>query len=221
MKGRALSKGLLRWFDKNGRSFPWRETFEKPDPYIVLFTEIMLQRTKADQVVPVYQDFIRKYPTFRQMSTASKREIFLFFKKLGLTWRANNVVKLVETLKEKFDGEVPSRTEDLEDLPGVGRYVPDAVACYAFGSRRVPVDSNVARVISRLFDLKIDADSARRNARVIQLAGKLLPESRSRDFNLALLDFSAAVCKPTPLCGICPLRMNCGYYARSIVSAGD
>lgn len=211
----AVSSTLLQWFVRNRRSFPWRETFEKPDPYIILFTEIMLQRTKADQVVPVYLEFVRKYPTFEHLSRRSDLEILSFFGKLGLYWRARNALRLVRAIQKNLQYRIPTNIVELRKLPGVGNYVAAAVACYAFGQPIVAVDSNVVRVVSRLFGLKTTLDSGRRSKQLLEMATGLLPENGSRDFNLALLDFSATVCRPKPLCDICPLPGYCEFYSKN------
>ena len=209
---RAIRRALLRWFDKNRRAFPWRETFESPDPYLILFTEIMLQRTKAEQVVPVYSEFVERYPTFAHLSNASESDVVSLFARLGLRWRARNVVRLIRVLEEKFDGEIPRDIADLKKLPAVGDYVANAVMCYAFGERTAPVDSNVVRVVSRLFGLTTTGDSARRSKQVLQVANSLIHKERAVDLNLALLDIAAQVCKPKPLCQVCPLQLFCQYY---------
>ena len=207
----AITRSLLAWFDENRRRFPWRETFEKPDPYLILFAEIMLQRTKADQVVPIYQEFVSKYPTFDDLSTARDHDVAALFQRLGLEWRAKNVVRLVRVLR-RSQGVVPRQFAELRKLPAVGDYVARAVMCYAFGERTAPVDANVVRVISRLFGLRSTGDSGRRNKSIALLALKLVPKKRTRDLNLAVLDFAAGVCKPKPLCQICPLQKYCQYW---------
>ncbi len=210
----AIVGRLLAWFEKNRRSFPWRDTFERPDPYLILFTEIMLQRTKADQVVPVYSEFVRRYPTFHELRKAPRREVANLFARLGLTWRAKRVVELIQVLDKRFGGDVPRDLEELKKLPAVGDYVAKAVMCYAFGKATAPVDSNVVRVTSRLFGLPISGDSARRNPGFLELTLRLLPLTRAADFNLALLDLGANICKTRPLCSLCPLQLNCEYYSK-------
>ena len=214
---KGFSSALLSWFDKNGRSFPWRDTFEKPDPYVILFTEIMLQRTRAEQVIPVYLEFVRRYPTFRDLSLASDNEIVALFARLGLKWRANNVLRLIRQIEEQHRGNIPREIDDLRKLPAIGEYVATAVACYAFGYKTVAVDSNVVRVVSRLFGIVVTLDSGRRNAGVIDVATSLVPENRIRDFNLALLDISAVICKPKPLCNLCPLTKYCVFYSKLVL----
>jgi len=211
-KAIGITKRLLRWFDRNKRQFPWRETFERPDPYKILFTEIMLQRTTARQVAPVYEEFVKKYPTLEMLSNAPDMDVFGLFSQLGLRWRAKNIAKLIAALRDRHHGLVPTNPSDLRDLPGVGEYVACAVECYAFGRRVVPVDTNVVRVIARLFGLHLDPDLARRSKLIKDLAAELAPTRRIRDFNLALLDFAATVCKPQPMCDVCPLALECAYF---------
>jgi A/G-specific adenine glycosylase len=211
LKRRIVTR-LLEWFHDNRRAFPWRETFDAPNPYVILFTEIMLQRTKAEQVVPVYAEFFQRYPTFKELSRAKPRDVETLFQKLGLRWRARNVVKLIRALQTDFRGIVPNDFDELRELPAVGDYVAKAVLCYAFEKRVAPIDTNVVRVISRLFGLSITSDSARRNRRISEIADSLIPTHRARDFNLCLLDFAAIICRPKPMCSVCPVSRDCSYY---------
>ena len=173
----------------------------------------MLQRTKAEQVIPVYLEFIQKYPTFNHLAKASRHEVESLFSRLGLRWRAKQVTKLIRVLKRRYNGQVPQDPMQLRALPGVGDYVCKAVLCYAFGRREGPVDTNVVRVISRLFGKQIHADLARRNKTIVGLTQSLVPEGRNaRRFNLALLDLGAMICRPNPRCDECPLRSYCEYY---------
>jgi A/G-specific adenine glycosylase len=210
----ALVQSLLEWYRENGRDFPWRESFTTPDPYAVLFTEIMLQRTKADQVAPVYEEFLKRYPSFDKLFAAPSQDVIALFSRLGLKWRAKSVIKLIKALK-KMNGIVPDDLHTLRQLPGVGDYVAAAVLCYAFGENTAPVDANVVRVISRLFGMRITSDAGRRNQTLRETVESLVPEEKPRDFNLAMLDFAAMVCKPKPLCVQCPLGEDCIYYAES------
>lgn len=213
----VVSSELLRWFSKNERHFPWRKTFDNPDPYIILFTEMMLLRTKANQVVPVYNEFVRKYPTFNKLARASNREISSLFSPLGLKWRAKRIIKLTQYLDQHYNGRVPDDFAELRELPGVGDYVAKAVLCYAFGRREGPVDTNVVRVVTRLFGKPQNPDVARRNKIIAELTASLVPkgDKNARRFNLALLDLGALVCKPKPLCDKCPLNSYCEYYQQN------
>ncbi len=175
----------------------------------------MLQRTNAKQVVPVYNEFVKKYPTLERLSKATNKELMGLFAQLGLKWRAQKIIKLISTLRDTHHGLVPANSAELRELPGVGEYVASAVECYAFGRRIVPIDTNVVRVIARLFGLSLSPDSGRRSKLMKELVLNVAPTRRIRDFNLALLDFGATVCKPQPICSICPLTSNCTYFQQS------
>jgi A/G-specific adenine glycosylase len=157
---------------------------------------------------------VRKYPSFEDLSRASEDEIISLFGRLGLRWRAKNVVTLIRQIRDEFHGSIPREIEDLRSLSSVGDYVAAAVACYAFGHKTVAVDSNVVRVISRLFGLDITLDAGRRSTSLLGLVVDLMPENRVQDFNLALLDISAMICRPKPLCHICPLMRYCAFYSK-------
>jgi A/G-specific adenine glycosylase len=173
----------------------------------------MLQRTRAEQVVPFYLDFVKKYPTFSALRAANQEEVYEFFSRLGLNWRARNVVRLVRTLELDFNGLIPRKIDQLRLLPGVGEYVARAVMCYAYGDAVAPVDTNVVRVICRLFGLPYDPDSGRRR-KDVRVAAIALVSSRSpKEINLALLDFAAEVCQPKPRCESCSLKHLCDFYA--------
>ncbi len=169
----------------------------------------MLQRTRADQVVPVYEKFFSRFPTFKALQSSDGRLARDMFGTLGLRWRAENIPDLIKALKER-KGRIPSSIDELEELPGVGPYVARAVMCYAFKAPEAPIDVNVIRILSRYFGLSTN-DSSRRDQKVLSFARKLVPPGRVHDFNLSLLDFGALVCKPKPLCNICPLKNSCFY----------
>jgi A/G-specific adenine glycosylase len=172
----------------------------------------MLHRTNARQVVPSYLEFEKKYPTLRVLSKAPDREIYEFFSRLGLDWRARNVVHLIHDLNHRFKGVIPRTVSDLKLLPGVGEYIAKAVACYAFGDAVAPIDTNVVRVTSRLFGLPYSPDSGRRRKDVRLVADTLVSSGHPKELNLALLDFAAIVCRPKPKCNLCPLRTQCNFY---------
>jgi A/G-specific adenine glycosylase len=178
----------------------------------------MLLRTKADQVIPVYLEFVRKYPTFERLARAPRRDIELLFSSLGLEWRTKIVVKLISFLQKHHAGRIPNDPVELRELPGVGDYIAKAVLCYAYGRREGPVDTNVVRVITRLFGKPLNPDLARRNKTIAGLTQSLVPEGQdARRFNLALLDLGALVCKPVPDCNNCPLTSYCAYYQNQVL----
>ena len=220
MKDKFSSFGslLLSWyFAHDKRSFPWRKS---KDPYQILVAELMLQRTKASQVVPVFLSFIDRFPSISVLATATLSEIQTYFSKLGLFWRAKNVALLAEKLKD-FDRKIPRNREELMSLPGVGEYVADAVRCFAFREEVVIIDSNVCRILRRVFGLKQKRE-ARRDSIYRKTANRLLPNSMCREFNWAMIDHASIICVPrNPKCSICPLNCICDYYLKSGVARAE
>jgi len=197
---------LLRWFRENGRNYPWRQS---TDPYRVLMAEIMLQRTKADQVLPVYLSFIERFPTPRALAMAPPDEIRKVFASLGLMWRAERVMKLGAVLMSDHRGRVPDTREELLSLPGVGEYAADAVLCFAYGRNVAVVDANVCRVIGRVFGLKPRGE-ARRDPRYRSIVQGMIPGERARESNWALIDLASLICPPrNPKHMECPLLKIC------------
>jgi len=208
---KAFPKLLLEWFRENGRSYVWRR---KKDPFEILMAEIMLQRTRADQVEPVYLDFIKKFPNAWQLNRATKKEIAKYFGRLGLLWRAKRVKRLAEELVNRFKGEIPKERDLLLSLPAVGEYMADAVLCFAYGNDVAVVDANVCRIIERVFGI-IPKGEARRDHRFRSLAQEIVPCGRAKEFNWGLIDLGALICTPRdPSCSICPLESLCVYGQR-------
>ena len=204
----AFRRKLLYWFKGNGRKFPWRET---SDPWNILIAEMMLRRTKADQVEKVYRKFIRIYKTPKGLFKGSPVKIKKILKPLGLNWRQQNFFDLARVLVKDFDSNIPSTRDELKQLPGVGDYVAGAVLSIGFGEKEWIVDSNVVRVFKRYYDLKT-SNEARRDKPVIELARAYANTTRPKEANLAILDLSALICCPTnPICSDCPVRMGCTY----------
>lgn len=206
----SVARRLLRWFRKHGRSFPWRRS---TNPYHVLCCEVMLQRTRAEQVEPVYSEFRARYSTAQEFLADGERAAREIFEKLGLRWRARHFLKLSEVVAERYGGKVPKDPEALGSLPGVGQYAGTAVRVFAFGERATITDSNVLRVLGRYFGIRFP-DHARRSRRVLEWAAQLAPRGREnvRNFNWALIDLGAQICVHAgPNCQACPLRPDCWY----------
>jgi A/G-specific adenine glycosylase len=215
----TFNSRLLKWyFEEDKRTFPWRQT---TDPYRIVIAEIMLQRTKADQVVPVFLSFMERFPSPCELGRAGLSEIKEYFSKLGLLWRATKVKRLCETLCKDFNGKVPQERDKLKSIPGIGEYVADAVSCFAFGKDTEIIDSNVCRVLGRVFSIKSEGE-ARRNPTFRKVAQSLIPIGNCREFNWALIDHAHEICKPqNPKCEICPLDRICNYYAARTKYAGE
>jgi len=223
----SFKRRLLRWFRHHARPLPWRGT---RDPYAVLVSEFMLQQTQVSRVLDFYPRFLDRFPTLERLARARPRAVREAWEGLGYYRRAANLHALAHTVVTDHGGAIPQHPDDLRRLPGVGRYTAGAVAAFAF-ERRVPaVDTNVARVLRRVF--RLDRSSGRggtggrggRRAaqkgergsdgeqRVWALAERLLPKSRRAawEFNQALMDLGATICVARqPKCPTCPVRVAC------------
>lgn len=203
-----LASELCRWWSKHGRSFLWRHT---SDPFRILCTEIMLQRTRAAQVEDVYRDEVRGWTGPSSVLKLGRKGVDQLFARLGLQWRARYFWDLQRTLQEKFADRVPRDWKKLRSLPGVGEYVATAVLVFAFGERRTVVDSNVLRILGRYYGIEFP-DHARRSKRVLEWATLHAPDGSDecRTFNWALIDLGATVCTPSnPMHSACPIRQEC------------
>jgi A/G-specific adenine glycosylase len=213
-----FQKSLLKWFKKNGRRYPWRL---EANPFRILIAEMMLQRTRADQVVPVYITFVRKFPDAKSVFHARTDDISSTFLKLGLFWRMNRLRQMAGHILNRYQGNVPDKKEELVIIPGIGEYISDAIMVFAFNKRRTIIDSNVVRLVTRYFGIPLKGEM-RRNKMFREFCQRLtigLESQTIRSFNWSLLDHSAIVCKPVPLCENCPLSSKCQYYRMRVKSA--
>lgn len=205
-----LRAKLLRWHRRHGRSYPWRET---DCPFHLLLAEMMLQRTRADQVVPVYERFIARLPTPEAVATARMRDLRRALKPLGLAWRVANFKALGQELVKRFDSTVPSTHDGLASLPGVGDYIAGAVLTIGFERPSWIVDANVVRLYRRYFGIRTSSEG-RRDQHVIEIAKLYALTRRPKAATLAILDHTALVCLPrAPRCNRCPLRRQCEYFS--------
>lgn len=201
---------LLQWWGKNKRAFPWRR---KKDPYAILISEMLLRKTTSKQVEKMFVDFIKKYPNPKVLSEADENELIKLLKPLGMEYhRAKLFVRFGRTIVENFGGRIPFSKNELLKLPGVGLYATNAVLSFSF-NRNVPmVDTNFIRIIERVFDFKSSKSRARNDNRIWEYAQDLIPEGKSREFNLAILDFAALICiARIPKCSICPIINICDF----------
>jgi len=202
---------LLNWRKKNERKFAWRR---ENNPFHILIAEIMLQRTGARQVEPVYAEFVAKYPSVSDLANAPLEDIVKCLRPLGLKYRAIRLKQLAKTLEKEFGGNVPKKERELLGLPGVGKYVANAVQCFAF-KRDVPiVDANVLRILKRVFSVNSVEDS-HKDLEIWDFAAELIPKGKARDLNISTLDFASLVCTARrPRHHICPLKNICDFYQK-------
>ncbi len=204
-----LGKLLRQWGRENFRDFPWRFT---SDPYKILMSEVMLHRTQAMQVAPVYEQFIYKYPNSTALAQASKTELDEILYSLGLQWRVDLIYQMADKLASSFKGKIPVERADLLSLPGVSDYIAGAVRCFAWNLPEPILDTNIVRVVGRLFGLEIK-DSSRRNRQYRELVAALVDSREPRAYNYALLDLADKVCKKKQLpdCPVCPILSLCQF----------
>jgi len=198
------------------RDFRWRHT---KDPYEIMIAEFMLQRTKADQVFPVYVNFLRKYPDIKSLSTADIAEISKIIRSLGLHWRSAHFKKAAEYMIAEYNGNIPSTGEELLKISGVGDYVAGVILAVSF-SKKVPiVDSNIARVLNRYFGMDLEGE-IRRNKKIVEKADELFSHCNCepKELLFAIIDFSALVCSPlNPRHEICPFKDECRLYIKNLI----
>ena len=201
---------LLKWYRKNGRDLPWRKT---DDPYHILVSEIMLQQTQVDRVLPKYHEWIGKYPSLAALAQAPEEEVTATWYPLGYNVRPRRLQAIAREAVEKFGGVLPSDEETLRSFRGIGDYTVGAIRSFAFRERAAILDTNVARVLLRVFVGRGSPKSHAMKRRLWQLSKALVPQRHVFDFNQALMDFGAMVCVARkPKCLLCPLRRMCRAY---------
>src|SRR5450631_910332 len=208
------SADMLAWYDRHRRVLPWRaRRGEKPDPYRVWLSEIMLQQTTVKTVAPYYARFVARWPTVAALAAVSLDDVLRAWAGLGYYARARNLQACARAVVERHGGKFPASLEGLRALPGIGDYTASAVAPIAFDAPAVPVDGNVERVVARLFAIEEKLPAAK--ATVKRLAASLLPARRTGDFAQSLMDLGATICSPKrPACALCPWNESCVAYAR-------
>lgn len=211
----ALTAGLVSWERRVGRDFPWRHT---RNAFHVLSAEVFLQRTRASQVLRVYEQLADVADAPADVLSCGRQQVDEWFATLGLKWRADHYWNLCRDLVAEYGGEVPDDRQALMALPGVGQYAAGSTLTYAFRTPTGVIDSNILRVYSRFYGIEF-TDSDRRKKKVLEWASEHLPEDpgEARLFSLGLIDLGALVCTPrTPDCPSCPLVETC-LFARTNV----
>ena len=205
---KTFHKDLLYWWNKSKRSYPWRET---RDPYAIAIAEVLLHRTRADQVVTTYKKFLEQYPSVSQLAKASIEELQNLVYPLGLRWRVALLYNMAQELHSRFNDQIPCKREDLESLPGVSHYIATAIRCFAYGYADALLDTNTVRIVGRLTNIPVTDGSRRSKAFRVQLE-TLVDTHHPRRYNYALLDLGALICRSrNPLCEQCPVLQHCCY----------
>jgi A/G-specific adenine glycosylase len=215
-RNERLQAATLAWYDRERRILPWRAApGERPDPYRVWLSEIMLQQTTVKAVLPRYGAFLRRWSDVTALAEAPLGEVLAEWAGLGYYARARNLHACARELVARFGGRFPETEAELRTLPGVGGYTAAAVAAIAFGAKATPVDGNIERAVARLFAVTETLPEAK--PRIKALAEALTPEARAGDFAQSLMDLGATICTPKrPACGLCPVRPDCLGHAEGI-----
>jgi A/G-specific adenine glycosylase len=201
---------LLDWYRRNGRDLPWRQT---RDPYRILVSEVMLQQTQVDRVLPKYHQWIEKYPTLGALAAAPENEVTEAWRPLGYNIRPRRLHAIARESVARYGGELPGDEETLRSFKGIGEYTAGAVLSFAFGQRAAIVDTNVARVLFRVFVGRGDTKSHAMRRHLWNVSRTVLPMRHVFDFNQALMDFGATLCTARkPQCPVCPLRTGCATF---------
>jgi A/G-specific adenine glycosylase len=198
---------LLEWYSGEHRDLPWRGA---TDPYAIWVSEIMLQQTRVVTVIPYFKRWMRRFPSIRSLAQASEREVLNFWEGLGYYSRARNLHLAAKVVLRQYGGELPSGAQSLRALPGIGRYTAGAISSLAFGLNEPVLDANARRVLARAFHMSLPADQPQGQRLLWELAAKNLPKGKAGEYNQALMDLGAGVCRPKkPACTACPLRQIC------------
>jgi A/G-specific adenine glycosylase len=206
-KKQRITRQILAWYRANARRLPWRET---SDPYSIWISEIMLQQTRVETVIPYYQRWLEEFPSLEDLAEADENRVLKAWEGLGYYSRARNLLKAACILVEQHGGELPRNLKTLQSLPGIGRYTAGAVASIAFNIPAPILDGNLRRVFTRLFNISSPLKTAETEKMLWKIAEELLPETEPGDFNQALMELGALVCLPTnPNCESCPLAQEC------------
>ena len=212
----AWVSGLLRWYRRHRRDLPWRRTW---DPYAVWVSEIMLQQTRVETVIPYYRRFLRRFPTVRALAAAEEQAVLKAWEGLGYYRRARHLHAAASEVVLRLGGRVPTCAIDLLTLPGIGAYTAAAIASICGGEAAPVLDGNVARVMARFLCLRANIAAAPTRSAILAFLAAHIPPRRPGDFNQAMMELGAVVCKPgTPDCGVCPLRSACKGMAHGIAA---
>jgi A/G-specific adenine glycosylase len=207
---RRFRQRLLAWYRRHGRDLPWRKT---GDPYHILVSEIMLQQTQVDRVLPKYAEWLEKYPSFGALAAAPERDVTETWRPLGYNIRPRRLQSIARETVAHYGGQLPSDEDTLLSFKGIGAYTAGAIRSFAFRERAAILDTNVARVLFRVFVAKGDSKSHAMKRHLWAVSETLVPSRHVFDFNQALMDFGALVCVARdPKCLICPMAKSCRAY---------
>jgi A/G-specific adenine glycosylase len=211
----AIRTNLLVWYRKNQRELPWRQT---ADSYYIWVSEVMLQQTQVNTVLPYYRKFLNHFPNVKRLAKADLQSVLKIWEGMGYYARARNLHRAARMIVTEFSAKIPANWEDIKKLPGVGDYIAAAVLSIAFNQPYAVIDGNVKRVLARLFHIEAPVNKSSAFKTFNDAATKLLDNKNPGAFNQAIMELGAIVCKPKkPECGRCPLQTECLVYRSGMV----
>lgn len=206
-----FKRRILEWYKIYRRDFPWRNT---DDPFRIIIAEILLQQTNAEKVVPVYNDFIARFPSPSALSVARPSHVQQYISRIGLNYKTMRLITIAKIINDNYDGLIPSSEIEIRKLPGVGKYITNALLCNAFHKKLALLDTNIIRIINRYFSISSKRKRPRTDPQLWEVAKYLLPRnsSKCRIWNYSILDYCALVCKHyRPACDKCTCFSYCDY----------
>jgi A/G-specific adenine glycosylase len=204
---RQFQRRLIRWYGRHGRDLPWRHT---RDPYHILVSEVMLQQTQVERVLDYYEPFLRRYPTIEALAESSEPAVREAWDGLGYYARARNLHRTAQQVTAEHGGTIPDRPETIRRLPGIGRYTAGAVLSFAYRQDAAILDTNAARVLSRVFAVRPRGSKSQLQRRLWQVAEAVTPAGKADRFNQAIMDLGATICHARrPECPRCPVAAHC------------
>lgn len=210
----TISRRILSWYARHQRDLPWRRT---RDPYAIWVSEIMLQQTRVDTVIPYYRAFMERFPVIEALAQAPLEEVLKVWENLGYYSRARHLHKAAQKVLEEFGGKVPESLSDLLGLPGVGPYTAAAILSFAFEKNIAAVDGNVVRILCRVFAVQKPPQETHVRKQMSRMADTLVPKGDSSFYNQGLMDLGATICTPRrPACENCPVNDLCKAYGSGL-----
>jgi A/G-specific adenine glycosylase len=209
-----ISDRILSWYARHKRDLPWRKT---RNPYFIWVSEVMLQQTQVDTVIPYYQRFLKQFPTIEALAKASLQEVLKAWENMGYYARARHLHAAAREVVNRMGGKIPKTWDELIGLPGIGTYTASAILSFAFDKRFPTVDGNARRVLCRLHAIQEPIDESRTQKKIHELAAKMIPSEDPASFNHGIMELGATICKPQrPLCNVCPVQDLCLAFQQGL-----
>lgn len=210
MSTSKIGKSIVNWYREHQRDLPWRR---QAGSYAVWVSEIMLQQTRVETVVPYFNRWMERFPTIEDLAAASQQEVLAVWEGMGYYSRARNLHKAAQVMVGDFSGALPGNIKDLRDLPGIGPYTAGAIASIVFGLDEAAVDGNVKRVLARIFNVEETIGTSAGEQHILDLAEEHIPPGQASDYNQGLMELGARLCTPkNPNCEDCPVKEECLAY---------